>query len=588
VLSGSTLPRTTFTDIDRGILAIGVTNLSPYGGSTTNPKFHRFNNFQFREALTYTRGSHNLKMGGDVQILQFNLTSDFTSMGSYTFNSLDEFLANSPALFDAVMPGSDATRNLRQMAFGFYVQDDIQLKKNLTLNVGVRYEPTTSVTDTGNRLAQLIDFANPTATLNDTTKLDTLFKNPSLKTIAPRVGFAWDVTGDGKTAVRAGAGIFYDALLISTPIVQNTAVRVPPFFNRGGLVRSSAFVIDFPNAYTTQRAQLAGQAQLEGIQYDVNQPYMMKWNANVQRELFGKTTVEIGYTGTRGVHLIRQIFSNGRVATVQPDGRLFVGPTVPLLQPAFARMRYRVSDGTSDYHGLTTSVTHRFSAGLQAQVSYTYSKSIDDGASALGGNDFDTEGGGSRYLFAKDRGLSPFDLRHSLVANVNYDLPKIAGAGAKGALVNGWTIGTLIRMRSGYPFSALSGVDTGRQVNAPRFPDLAAGASNNPVLGGPDHYFDATAFVLPPAGFIGNLGRNTIIGPDRKTIDLIVGKNFAMGGNRELQFRLEVFNLLNRANFATPQQNVFNTNGTIREDAGRITSTSTSARQAQLGAKFVW
>ena len=589
VLDGSTLPRTTFTDIDRGILAISVTGLSPYGGSTTNPKFHVFNNFQFRESLTYTRGAHNLKIGGDVQILQYNLTSDFTSMGSYTFNSLTEFLTNSPALFDAVVPGSDATRNLRQMAFGVYVQDDIQLRKSLTLNIGVRYEPTTGVTDTGGRLAQLIDFASPTATLNDTTKLETLFKNPSLKTIAPRIGFAWDVTGDGKTAVRAGAGLFYDSVLISTPFVQNTAVRVPPFFNRGGLVRGSNLVIDFPEAYTTQRAQLAAQAQLEGIQYDLDQPYMVKWNANIQRELFGKTTVELGYTGTRGEHLIRQIFSNGRLATETADGRLFVPAGTPLRQPAFARMRYRVSDGTSKYHGLTTSISHRFSAGLQAQVSYTYSKSIDDGASALGGNDFETEGGGSRYLFSKDRGLSPFDLRHSLVANVNYELPKAGGAtGVKAVLLNGWTIGTLIRMRSGYPFSALSGVDTGRQVNAPRFPDLRPGASSNPVLGGPGQYFDPTAFVLPASGFIGNLGRNTIIGPDRRTIDLVVGKNAPLGGERELQFRFEVFNLLNRANFSTPQQNVFNTNGTIREDAGRITSTSTSARQIQLGAKIVW
>jgi hypothetical protein len=585
------MPRTTFTDVDRGILVLSVTGLTALGGDTTNPKFHRFNNFQIRDNITWNHGAHNLKIGGDVQILQFNLTSDFTSMGQYTFSSLDTFLAARVNQFNAVMPGSDATRNLRQKAFGLYVQDDIQAGKNLTLNLGIRYEPTTSVTDTRGLLAQLIDFASPTATLNDTTPLETLFRNPSLRTIAPRVGFAWDVMGNGKTAIRGGAGIFYDDILISTPFVQNTAVRVPPYFNRGGLVGSNTFIVNFPDAYTTQRAALAGQAQLEGIQYDLKQPYMQKWNVNLQRELAGKTTVEIGYSGSHGANLIRQVFTNGRVAQVMPDGRLFVASTTPLAQPNFSRMRYRVSDATSDYYGITTGLTRRFSGGFQAQVSYTYSHSMDDGASALGGNDFNSEGGGSRYLFAKDRGLSPFDLRQSFVANVNYTLPFASGAsGLKAIAAKEWNVGMLVRMRSGYPFSAISGVDTGLQVQgwAPEYPDLKPGASANPVLGTVDHWFDANAFVLPAAGYIGTLPRNSIIGPDMKTVDLIIGKNVAISGKRELQLRFECFNLLDRANFGLPQNQVFNANGTIREDAGRITTTSTAARQIQLGVKAVW
>jgi hypothetical protein len=591
VLDGFTLPRTTFTDITRGIAAISVTGLSAWGGDTTNPKFHIFNNFQFRDNVTWNHDAHSVKLGGDVQVLQYDLTSDFTSMGQYTFSSLDNFLIGRVNQFNAVVPGSDATRNLRQSAFGAYVQDDVQLRKNLTLNLGLRYEPTTSVSDTEDRLAQLIDFASPTATLNDTTKLHTLFRNPSLKTIAPRVGFAWDVKGDGRTAVRGGVGRFYDLVLISTPFVQNTAVRVPPFFNRGGLVGSSSFAVNFPDAYRTQAAQLAAQAQLEGIQYDLDQPYMTKWNLNVQRELFAKTVVEVGYSGSHGEHLIRQVYTNGRVAQVTPDGRLFVAPGTPLAQPNFGRMRYRVSDATSDYNGLTVGLSRRIANGLQTQVSYTYSKSEDDGAAALGNNDFSNESGGSRYLLTVDRGLSPFDVRHAFVANVNYQLPFAANAtGITGALARGWNVATLVRYRSGYPFSALSGVDTGLQVQgwAPEYPDLRPGASSNPVLGRVDTWFDPTAFVLPAPGFIGTLPRNTIIGPDMKTVDLMLGKNVIVRGRSQLQLRFECFNVLNRANFGTPQPNVFNTNGTIREDAGRITTTSTSARQIQLGAKVVW
>ena len=326
LLEGFSMPQTTFTDINRGLAALGVTGLSGLGGDTTNPKFHIFNNYQIRENVTWNRGIQNIKFGGDMQILRYALTSDFTSMGQYTFSSLDNFLISRVNQFNAVVPGSDASRDLRQMAFGFYVQDDIQARRNLTINLGLRYEPTNSVTDTQDRLAQLIDFTSPTATLNDTTTLTKLFKNPSLKTVAPRAGFAWDVAGDGKTAIRGGVGMFYDLVLISTPFVQNTAVRVPPYFNRGGLVGSSTFVVNFPDAYTTQAAQLAAQAQLEGIQYDLDQPLMTKWNVNVQREIASKTVVEVGYSGSHGANLVRQVFSNGRVAQETADGRLFVAP----------------------------------------------------------------------------------------------------------------------------------------------------------------------------------------------------------------------------------------------------------------------
>jgi hypothetical protein len=274
-----------------------------------------------------------------------------------------------------------------------------------------------------------------------------------------------------------------------------------------------------------------------------------------------------------------------------PDGRLFVAPGTPLAQPNFGRMRYRVSDGSSDYKGLTVSGTRRLGDGLQAQVSYTFSKSTDDGASSLGGTDFTNEAAGGRYLFSKDVGLSPFDVRHSLVVSVNYLLPFASqSTGLKAGFAKGWTVGTLIRLRSGYPFSALSGVDTGLQVQgwAPEYPDLKPGASANPVLGTVAHWFDPSAFVLPAAGYIGTLPRNSIIGPDSRTVDLMGGKSVPLGAGRELQLRFECFNLLNRANLGTPQNLVFNTDGSVREDAGRITTTSTSARQIQLGVKFVW
>ncbi|MDO8678560.1 MAG: TonB-dependent receptor [Acidobacteriota bacterium] len=586
---GIALPRTTFTDINRGIAAISISGgIAPWGGSTTNPKIHQFANYQFSDVVTLSKGLHSIRAGAHMELLQFNLTSDFTSMGNYTFNSVTDFLNGVPRTFDAVMPGSDATRNLRQKVFGFFVQDDMQLSSRLSVNAGVRYEPTTDTTDTGNRLAQLIDFTAPTATLNDTTKVNTLFTNPSRKTFAPRAGFAWDVTGGSKMVLRGGAGVFYDLITLNVPFVQNTAVRVPPFFNRGGLVASATAPINFPEAYATQSAQLAGQAQLEGIVSEPDQPVMYKWNLNVQRELTGRTTLEVGYTGTRGKNLFRQIFTNGRNA-VDVNGRLTVLPNTPLIQPAFGRMRYRVSDADSWYKGLTASLSKRAS-NLSTQVSYTWSKSEDTGASALGGNDFDGEGAGSRYLFTPDRGLSPYDIRQSLVASVSYLLPfGQGGTTLLSRVIRDWEVSSLVRVRSGQPFSVFVGYDQSLQVWSPVYPDLVPGAKPNPVLGGPEKYFDPLAFSLPAPGVIGNAPRNSLIGPGLITWDLMTSRNVPFGGGRKsLQLRFEVFNLLNRANFGIPSQSLFAANGSRLADAGRITTLASAPRQAQLGVKFQW
>jgi len=596
------LPATTFTSYNDGLPTLTITGLSALGGDTTNPKYHRFNNFQFRESVTWQHNAHSVKAGGDVQYLQYWLKSDFTSMGQYVFTSIPNFMRANANQFNAVMPGSDATRDLRQVAYGVYLQDDIQLNKRFTLNAGIRYEPNSSITDTQGRLAQLIDFASPTATLNDTTVLpDGLFKNPSFKTVAPRIGFAWDVDGKGTTAVRGGAGIFYDDILLSQPFIQNTAVRVPPFINRGGLVSSSSLAIDFPNAYTTQAALLAATTQLEGIDYNLGQPYVEKWNLNVQRQILGKVQVEVGYSGAHGVHLVRQVFTNGRIATLQPDGSWYAPPTEGLAQPNFGRMRLRISDGTSMYNALNVGVTRRLANGFQAQVAYTYSTSTDDGAAALGGTDFSTEGGGSRYLLTKDRGLSPFDLRHSLVANVSYMLPFAENAsGVTAGLLKGWNAAVLVRVRSGYPFSAISGVDTGGQGQgwAPDYVNVKPGASDNPVYAGGARpctsnaafvcWFDPTAFSLPATGYTGTVARNSIEGPGQATVDLNFSKTLPVGGARRLEVRVEAFNLFNRVNFGVPANVIFNPDGSYNANAGRITTTQTPARQIQLGLRFTF
>lgn len=589
VLEGITMGRTTFTDVDRGIAAIAIGGLNTWGGSTTNPKFHQFSNLQLSDTVSWNRGAHNLKFGGHMEYQRYDLTSDFTTFGSWNFRSVTDFLAGQARTFDAVQPGSDTSRRLRQYVFGVYVQDDWQVRNDVTLNLGLRYEPTGDITEVDGKLAQLIDFASPTATSKDTTVVDAVVKNPSLKNFAPRLGFAWDIGGKGTTSVRGGAGVFYDLLTANTNFVQNTAVRVPPFFERSRITGTTVAPIDFPDAYFTQAARLAGNAQLEGIQYEPEQPTMVKWNLNVQRELLARTAIEVGYTGTRGYNFFRQIYTNGREA-IEVDGRLFVPAGTPLRQPNFGRMRLRVSDADSWYHGLTVGITRRDET-LQTQVSYTLGKSEDTGASAIGGNDYDNEAGGSRYLFMKERGPSPFDVRHSFVASANWEAPfGRDGTGLVSALIRDWSIGGLVRLKSGSPFSVQTGgLDRGRQtIDAPDYPDVCPGASANPILGGPAQYFDPRAFCLQPVGFIGTAPRNSLVGPGFATVDVMLSRAIELGGTRSFQIRVEAFNVLNRSNFGFPTAELFNVDGTYRSDAGQITSTIGTPRQIQLGAKFVW
>lgn len=589
VLDGISMPRLTFTDIDRGIGSVSISGLSPWGGQSTNPKFHRFTNLQVSDTVSWLQGAHNLQFGGHIEYQMYNLTSDFTTMGVYQFLSINDFLAvNGARRFNASLPGSDTSRRLRQTVFGFFVQDDWQVRRDLTLNAGIRYEPTSNITEVDGKISQLIDFANPAATVADIAIVDKVIENPSRKTFAPRLGFAWNVGETGRTAVRGGAGVFYDLVTANTNFVQNTAVNNAPFVVRASLDRTATTRIDFPNAFVTQAELLAGRTDLEGIKYDADQPTMVKWNLNVQRQLWGRTAVEVGYTGTRGYNLFRQIFTNGREA-VEIDGRLVVLPGTPMRQPNFGRMRLRMSDSDSWYKGLTLSLTQR-ATDLQVQMSYTWAKSEDTGASALGGNDYGNESGGSRYLFSKDKGLSPFDVRHSFVASANWEIPfGRSGDGFASALVRNWSIGTLLRLRSGSPFSVRTGgLERGRQPNAPDYPDVCPGASANPVQGGAEQYFDPRAFCLQPVGVIGNTPRNSVIGPGRATVDIMASRAVSLGATRSVQFRFEAFNLLNRANFSMPTASIFNANGTYRADAGRITSTVGTPRQMQLGIKFLW
>jgi outer membrane receptor protein involved in Fe transport len=553
------------------------------------PRNDRLNNWQVGDMLISTRGRHLLRLGAQVQYLQFNQDTTSQAGGIVTFNNLELFLTGRPSNVDFAVPGKiDPIRRYRQWLGAGFLQDDVRATDRLSLNLGLRYEAVTVPTEVDGKISNLRNVTDSALTIGDPWH-----SNPSLKNFAPRVGLAWDPRGTGKTSVRAGFGIFHDQILpkyyffsgsLNPPFTTRTSIVNPPFPN---------VIANFdPNAYI--------RAQLQTVNYDLQTPYVMQFNASVERALTDNLDVTAGYVGSRGRNLIRlgdanlapEIVVNG-LKTYQPlSGRR---------NPNFTGVWQRMTDATSRYDSLQLSLNRRYSRGWRAQVSYTLSESVDD-ASGINSQDFsnNVQYVSDWYDLEHDRGLSAFHARHNLTANASWALPVAANRrGLTGALLGGWQLNGIATLTTGHPFTVELGFNRSGNLNTTGFsrherPDLKPGCSPNPVLGGWERYWDVNCFQLPAVNTRGNLGRNTLIGPGLVSIDASLVKSFSVGGARTLQAKIEAFNLSNRANFAIPSGRIAFTgvaadgSPVIAPTWGRITSTVTTSRQIQVGAKLTF
>jgi hypothetical protein len=234
-------------------------------------------------------------------------------------------------------------------------------------------------------------------------------------------------------------------------------------------------------------------------------------------------------------------------------------------------------------------VNQRVTSGLRYKVSFTYSKSTDNASVVIAQHSL---AGPAVTMdpddIDRDKGPSAFDVPRNFVANFTYDVPTGGSSGLAKTVLGGWQLGGIVTLQDGTPFTALVGFSRSRDLarSLADRPNLAPGASANPVLGGPNRYFDPTAFTLPPIGTYGNVGRNTLVGPGVELFDMSLVRIVPLSAHNRLDVRLEVFNVFNHANFGIPDNTVFNADGSIRGAAGRITTTSTTSRQVQLGVKY--
>lgn len=538
----------------------------------------------FQGDAIWTTGRHLVRAGVLSERYQQDMVNPTFSLGTYAFANLRAFMENRATSFIGLTPTAEFTRQWPFWLAGAYAQDEFQVHPRLSVTAGLRYEFMTMPIDTGGRDSALVNFTDRTATTGR------LYEGADYNNLSPRVGASWDATGDGRTTVRGGYGIYF-----ATNSSQNLIVTVT---NPPGTPRVVYQAPPFPNPPFDRASGLS----IRPVQWDVQTPFVHVWNANVQREIWDRIAITFGYAGSRGKHLLRSNDVNTAVPGVGADGRPFFAAGAPRQNTAWTTIEAKTSDGDSWYKAFLIDARRRFAGGWSMQSSYTWSDSEDTTQASTFFSDA-TNGTTSafpEYIPGYNRGPSDFNAEHNLVANATWEVPwGRALTGVAGTMLSGWRVSAIGTYRSGYPLTVFVQNNRSRSQWQPSLgpgigrdrPSYAPGYSAaNAVTGNPDQWFDPKAFVLQPAGTFGDTGRGDFRGPDLRTVDLLFGKETRLraAGSSRLELRLEIFNLFNRANFGVPNLTAFAgaaDGETVLGSFGRVRNTTTSARQVQIGVR---
>jgi hypothetical protein len=574
------------------------------------------NLYTIEDRVTLTRGRHQFDFGVWLQPFQSNEKLALSQFGQATFTSVQTFLQGtiSSFLFDP----TPTELNWRSFFAAWYAQDVIRLLPRLTLSLGFRAESSTGWNEAHGRAANYF-FTN--GVINSTPNIgDSIFQQNNAKFLPqPRVAVAWSPF-PGKTVVRAGFGMYND---LQDALGYRTDQNAP--FNPTYSVATTVAKLPIdPSAPPPVGAKLVPG----GVDPNMKTPTLISYSLRVQQELSPNMSLTVGYIGNHGYHEMIGIDANepfpvicpaapcpatypatfpaALAGTPVPAGTFFV-PTTTKPNPTLNNTWTWFSEGVSSYNALQVDFNRRFSGGLTLRGVYTYSKVLDDGDSL----NATTSGGGpalasNPFNLGSDRGLGTFDVRHVAVISGTYLLPTGNGkryannwGGFANGLVSGWSVNSIVTVQGGFPFSpqlSFNPSNNGDTRNPVR-PFLNPNFTGPIILGKPSQWFNPAAFLAPRfntsalmtanGGFYGNVGRDTLIGPGLATWDFSTFKDTRIREALTLQFRAEIFNLLNRANFNTPNGVVFTPSG-VSPTAGAITSTSTASRQVQFGLKLLW
>jgi len=585
---------------------ITVPGIAPFGPSYTIPDGKKLNTFQFAEDFVIQRGAHALKVGAQIHRYRWDVFNSNSKGGVWAFNSLESFVQAGPesTQMEISLPGSNNQKGFRQTQLGLYVQDGYRVNGQLHLDLGLRYEFNTIIQEKDGRLFFLPDPAHDTAMQHGPMLKD----NPTLLNFSPRVGFSWSPGNSKDLLVSGGFGIYFDPMLEHMVDTQKNSA---PYYQRILIPNFDASSV-FPDAVAGATRFSASSQPATVAVFDYHHmasPALLRYNIGVQQTLAG-WGLRAYYVGARGNHLFRGYETNLYPFPIQmPDGSLFFPPNSGPRNPAFGSITVTGSDAQSFYNAVQFTANMRPKGGFSLNANYTFSKSVDD-ASIPNGTTSTIITRQYPLIRTSDRGLSEFDIRHRLTVNYFYTLPvgtrqRWLKSGPLAQVFGGIRVGSVISYRTGTPFHPLLNVRTPGYLFSANRPNLTPGASNNPTngqssgcagvqpgeaLGGPNRYFDPCAYSVPAPGFLGNVGRNTVIGPSVLSMDLSLQKDIVLGGEKRLQFRAEFFNVPNHPNFALPPTGssvVFSgASGRPNPTAGQIVRTITTSRQIQFALRL--
>jgi len=540
-----------------GLPQISITGMVNFGGPAGFPQGRADTLFAYSDTVSYLKGKHSFKFGGEARrFLNNNFSQD---TGTMVFNNFDSFAAGHADSFQITLGGAQS--GIRTTGFGLFAQDSYKLRSNLTLELGLRWDVNTTPTEVNGRL---VVFDPATSSLVQVGKngIDQIYGSNN-HNFGPRVGFAWDPFSDGKTSLRGGYGLFYDQPVTNTVTGLTTN---PPFAVPSLSVATATTPVLIGDPLAAARSSATSSPS--NVAQDFKNDYIQSWNLNLQREIVKDLGIQIGYFGSKGTHLRMSYNINQPVGGKRPYGN-------------FSNIATVSSPGNSSYNGLWVSTEKRLSRGLQLSASYSFSHSIDY-------NSLNSQGVTAQdsYNLFNERASSDYDARHHFNISYLYDLPFRGNR-----LVEGWEISGITTFQSGNPINILvSGA--GPTGLATRRANLVG----DPVISNPDpsRWFNPAAFCAPGAagcagpGVFGNVGRNTLIGPGFNNFDFSVIKTTRLLENVKMQFRTEMFDVFNHPNFGQPGRVVGAAN------FGQIQSTrfspgdSGSARQIQFAVKFLF